>query len=455
MRTTPSEENKVVTLEGSDDDIYTENEERVGNLWGEVFGLGSINIDSTLYDLGGDSIIAINLVTKLIKAFEIKIEVSDIFENSNVRKLAVFIDKKIAGTRKSLNKNEMIMQKGKLQSEETPKPSIFSSILHTIDNLSWRKMNCFDKALVFLVGKYDIKYVYCFQALLGLQRGYNLAGLNLGFNFKKETELSAYPTNEKLLQKMGFNLICEEIVENTTLHNHISSLIEKNKAPVVYPLDEYFLETTPYYHKKHTNHMITITDYIKDSNLYSIMNYFPDIQNNDSINYGEFLIQPSILSETTDFIKQENKQILYLEAEEKQAIPVIGKRIIELIEFIISEKQIGADINLLYEIINYKYDIYFEQSNLNELYFLLGGKELIITLAQRIIKMQGTGNDDLIEKGNSILKVSGLAINQYAMSIFRAEMINNDKIAPYIEQLRNSTTNYFQAVASLFNNIFL
>ncbi len=66
----------------------TPTEELMIAIWKEEFNLEAISITSNFFDLGGDSIRAIRVLSKINKALKTKFDVADIFENPSIETLA-------------------------------------------------------------------------------------------------------------------------------------------------------------------------------------------------------------------------------------------------------------------------------------------------------------------------------------------------------------------------------
>jgi len=66
-------------------------EETLMKIWQEVLGAFAISRNSSFFSSGGDSIKAIALVSKINKAFKIKIKLLDLYQNDTIEKLAVVL----------------------------------------------------------------------------------------------------------------------------------------------------------------------------------------------------------------------------------------------------------------------------------------------------------------------------------------------------------------------------
>ncbi|MEL7002102.1 MAG: condensation domain-containing protein, partial [Bacteroidota bacterium] len=63
-------------------------------IWENVLSLDQIGIHDNFFDIGGHSLKAIQLITKLQSRFDVKIELKDVFTLSTIHQLSDFIDKK-------------------------------------------------------------------------------------------------------------------------------------------------------------------------------------------------------------------------------------------------------------------------------------------------------------------------------------------------------------------------
>ncbi|MFC2155236.1 condensation domain-containing protein, partial [Acidobacteriota bacterium] len=73
-------------------------------IWSDVLGIaqGSIGIDHDFFELGGHSLKTIQLVSRIHKAFNVKVTIAEIFENPTVRKLAGYIKGSVKDKYKSV-----------------------------------------------------------------------------------------------------------------------------------------------------------------------------------------------------------------------------------------------------------------------------------------------------------------------------------------------------------------
>lgn len=83
---------KSSKLLGKEDGIYSDTEILIGNIWCKALGYDEININDDFYELGGDSIIAIQIANEYKKCTGIKIDVENIMEYCTISSLSWFLD---------------------------------------------------------------------------------------------------------------------------------------------------------------------------------------------------------------------------------------------------------------------------------------------------------------------------------------------------------------------------
>ncbi len=76
-------------------DPFTKTEGILANIWANAFDIAADEIDTktNFMELGGDSLIAIRIVRKIRKKFDVVIKIKDIFDAESIQSLALMIDK--------------------------------------------------------------------------------------------------------------------------------------------------------------------------------------------------------------------------------------------------------------------------------------------------------------------------------------------------------------------------
>ncbi|MBA4538660.1 hypothetical protein H1Z61_16390, partial [Bacillus aquiflavi] len=66
-------------------------EENIVSIWEEVLGIKPIGISNNFFEMGGNSLKLMSVVSSINKIFNTDISIHDFFENPNIKKLAHFI----------------------------------------------------------------------------------------------------------------------------------------------------------------------------------------------------------------------------------------------------------------------------------------------------------------------------------------------------------------------------
>ncbi|WP_404827072.1 phosphopantetheine-binding protein [Dendronalium phyllosphericum] len=67
-------------------------EQQIANVWQKVFGFEKIGIDDNFFDLGGDSLLAVQVTADLKKLLNKEIPVVSLYEGLTIRSLAEFLN---------------------------------------------------------------------------------------------------------------------------------------------------------------------------------------------------------------------------------------------------------------------------------------------------------------------------------------------------------------------------
>lgn len=79
-------------LTGRADGCYTESELKLAEIWYHVLGAERVDIDTSFFEAGGDSVMAISMANKISDMFHKKMDMSSLFKFNTIRKLAERID---------------------------------------------------------------------------------------------------------------------------------------------------------------------------------------------------------------------------------------------------------------------------------------------------------------------------------------------------------------------------
>ncbi|ASJ53845.1 non-ribosomal peptide synthetase [Brevibacillus formosus] len=83
-----------VQLTGRTIDAYTDIENQIAHIWGNIFRLPTIDIHDQFYDLGGTSIMGIKIVNRINEECQVTLTVQDVFTYLTIPALAEFVQQK-------------------------------------------------------------------------------------------------------------------------------------------------------------------------------------------------------------------------------------------------------------------------------------------------------------------------------------------------------------------------
>ena len=90
-------------IKGKGGEAYNDTESRLAQIWANALGLDEIDIFDNFTSLGGDSLMAIQLLKQINEVFKGAIDISDIFSYPSVEQMATYIDEKM-GTKEKAKK---------------------------------------------------------------------------------------------------------------------------------------------------------------------------------------------------------------------------------------------------------------------------------------------------------------------------------------------------------------
>ncbi|WP_238861405.1 non-ribosomal peptide synthetase/type I polyketide synthase [Clostridium sp. YIM B02569] len=77
------------------DNLLTDTEKKIMNVWNEILGSETIDPEDKFFEVGGNSLKAIKLQSKLYNLYGYKVTIVDIFKYPTVKGLAIYIDKSV------------------------------------------------------------------------------------------------------------------------------------------------------------------------------------------------------------------------------------------------------------------------------------------------------------------------------------------------------------------------
>lgn len=438
----------TVKLKGGLSGNYTKLEKLIGNIWGAILEIGELSIHDDFYDLGGNSLLSINMASKLKEQLNVEIDINNLFEHFSIADLAMFISEKYPeSAREKISVNDgdnvevrtesaaavnILPQIGKIEIEE--------SIVNQISGLMWRQMNCLDRGFGLLLGQQNKELLRLFKLFLSIKRCFNLEGY-LGDIYSKQTFYNGNLVENQLLESFGLRASVKKVRTLEGLHTTICSYIDKGK-PILVCFDEYFTFYSSFYLSKHTNHLAVINGYDSSKRLYSVIDYNHLMQNGAKIiDYGQFYTTFDILEQI--YSNTNGMEILVMEKHHDVDIGGITNKITGLLEYISQNELQSEDLIFIRNIMTSD-DKQLDAEGLNKLYFFLGSKELLISTLKDYFEKE---HKELIGMSNDILETSNALINICAASLIRGRSIKLDNtVVNNINNISKTSDEFFEAL---------
>ncbi|MFP5263073.1 MAG: phosphopantetheine-binding protein, partial [Blastocatellia bacterium] len=83
-------------------------EGEIRGIWEELLGIEGIGEEESFFELGGDSLLVIQLISRLREAFKVEVQVSSLFDNPTIAGLAEHIDKLLIEEVENLSEEEAV-----------------------------------------------------------------------------------------------------------------------------------------------------------------------------------------------------------------------------------------------------------------------------------------------------------------------------------------------------------
>ncbi|WP_024831760.1 SDR family NAD(P)-dependent oxidoreductase [Ruminiclostridium josui] len=443
-----------VKLKGGVSGCYTKLEKIIGNIWGAILEIGEISIHDDFYDLGGNSLLSINMANKLKEQLNVEIDINNLFEHYSIADLAVYISEKYPESTqdksfeddldKAVANQECVTTNTVLP--ESNKIAIQDSIINQISGLMWRQMNCLDRGFGVLIGQHSNEMLRLFKLFLGIKRCFNLEGY-LGGIYSKQTFYNGNLVENQLLESFGLKACVMKVNTLESLHATICSYIDKGK-PVLVCFDEYYTFYSSFYLSKHTNHLALVNGYDSSKKVYSVIDYNHLMQNGSKIiNYGQFYTTFNVIEHI--YSNMESMEILVLEKQQDVVISQIANKFTGILEYIAENKLQSEDLVFIRNIMESE-DHYLDTESLNKLYFFLGSKELLINTLKEHFKER---HKDIISMSNDILELSNALINICATSLIRGRSIRFDNtVVNSIDNMCKTSTKFIKGIKEYIHN---
>jgi aryl carrier-like protein len=129
-------------------------EEAVAEIWTELLGALSVGVDDNFFDRGGHSLLAMQLLSRLRRTFEVEVSLRDFLEDPTIARLARLVEQALADRTASLTPSLVPVVR------DAPLPASFAQQrLWFLDQLELGRASYSLPAAVTLVGRLDIPAV--------------------------------------------------------------------------------------------------------------------------------------------------------------------------------------------------------------------------------------------------------------------------------------------------------
>ncbi|MBW7476952.1 SDR family NAD(P)-dependent oxidoreductase [Paenibacillus oenotherae] len=254
-----------VELKGRPDKNYTPLEQHMGQIWGEVLGLHEIDIYDPFHELGGDSIIAVNVASTMNNS-HIPVKVADIIAHQTVFEVAARIQEEHPDLR-----IEALDMDGKQDKARSLK--VIDTIVGNEDTYNWEQLNCFFKPVAiqfesFHSGNYELFLFYStfFTTFLP-----NMSSAMMFEPFTKPWEpITPCLDRTGLKGKLGIEMVELQFTSEEDFHDKIRKELNSGFSLLV-PGDLFGLVYNANYLQEPHEHYFIIKGYDLDRNIYFIL----------------------------------------------------------------------------------------------------------------------------------------------------------------------------------------
>jgi len=438
---------------------FTETEFKLAQIWAGVMELEQINVYDDFYSLGGDSIIAVKIVSNMADRLNLVIGVTELLDHATIEALAKYVDQQ-AGREPEIRRISSVPAPVPVKSAEEPKEeehvrktaevavalperaNINLSAYEWVQDLSWRQLNCYDRGFAILLGNgNDAFLVSFFKLFLGLKRGYDLSKHGYPYELGRQEQKIGYVeyvTDRQILAKFGGEVRPIHTAHAAQLHDTICWLVERNNAVMV-AFDEYYTFYTPFYQKEHTTHLTIIHGYDRRNQTYAIINHnHLRLKANSPVSYGTFATPFATVEEIYGDLPEPSRIVISLERVPDTVVSEQSLRneLLDLLRHVMREEQAGSDFEFMANWDTFRTDS--EDHKIKELYVMLGGKELFVDTLVRDFLTE-TQRETGRKAAASIAHSSAQLVNKFTTGIIRNRFVTTEELETIRLDVRRST----------------
>jgi acyl carrier protein len=139
---------------------YNEIQQKLVRIWEKVLGTDGVGINHHFFEIGGQSLKAITLVSEIHRVFEVEIPLGKVFESPTIKELALLIEE-------TMEKKETYQTISPVAQQDFYKVSAAQKRMYIVSHLSDASTNYNISGAVFLDGKVNVLQLErAFQALI-------------------------------------------------------------------------------------------------------------------------------------------------------------------------------------------------------------------------------------------------------------------------------------------------
>lgn len=261
-------------------------EKVMAECWQKALGLDKVGIDDNFYELGGDSLRAIQIVS-MLKKKNIEFDLEYLVSEETIRKTTPYLK-----TMSNFNENTVLEENG-LKNDEVKSNSfkIIDNITENFDNYAWENLDCFFRPLAIMFKSFNEKY---FDQFL-FETSYNSIYLpNRKFEYLLSTDnVERFKDlfEEVIKNRFGMKYNTIHFNSEEEMNSKIKQAIDSDER-VMIPGDLYSLFYYTRYQVEHHHHYFIIKGYNSKNKVYHVLDNM-HIENGTETIYKDFNIKMS------------------------------------------------------------------------------------------------------------------------------------------------------------------
>lgn len=264
-------------------------QKNLAQIWKKVLNKDKIGIKDDFFDIGGNSLLVIQLVSEM-KKIGIELKVSEIFKYPTIEKIEDYL----ASTDKDISVKELAVSE--MKAEEAGF-RIIGGVSENNDQYEWRQLDCFYRPLAILFESFKHEYFDLFLFYVSFYTCFMADGWFTESLKKYDTPHILFFDfcNKFLNKRFGLKVNKLDVSSEEELHAKIRNEIN-NGSPVIVPIDLFSVYYFERYMEEHHRHYLVIKGYSDKKKLYYIVDNI-HLDGGASTIYKDFNMKQSELYE--------------------------------------------------------------------------------------------------------------------------------------------------------------